>query len=103
MYREAILLAAVALAACGGHDPQSDSGSGGDATSASNGPSSSHPATSVAVATTGAGGGMVDPTCDPAPTPGTFWAQNADLFGGGPTSMCHYHGDVVLVVNVAEL
>ncbi len=49
----------------------------------------------------GSGGG---PTCDPPAAAGSIWAQSAQQYGMlDPTSMCDYRGDVLLVVNTADV
>jgi hypothetical protein len=56
-------------------------------------------------ATSGAGGmGGSAPTCNPPAAAGTFWAQTAQTYADpNPTSMCDYRGDVLLVVNTADV
>jgi hypothetical protein len=63
--------------------------------------STSKTAQAVTAGTVGSGGG---PTCDPPAVAGSFWAQSALRFGDvDPTSMCNYRGDVLLVVNTADV
>jgi hypothetical protein len=56
-------------------------------------------------ATTGAGGmGGSAPTCNPPAAAGSFWALTGQTYGDpNPTSMCDYRGDVLLVVNTADV
>jgi hypothetical protein len=65
------------------------------------------PKTSSAVTTgtVGAGGtGGSAPTCSPPAATGSFWAQSAQQYTEpDPTSMCTYRGDVLLVVNTADV
>jgi hypothetical protein len=86
--------------------------SSGDATSGAGG--ATHPGTvgattsTVAAVTTGTvgggGGGGSPPVCDPPADAGSFWAQTAQQYGAdGPVSMCDYRGDVLLVVNIADV
>ncbi|HVY46405.1 MAG TPA: hypothetical protein VHB21_11025 [Minicystis sp.] len=96
-----------AVVGCGGPSPAGSGagGAGGDA-SGSTQASTSQTTGPVAVAATGVGGsgGGGAVACDPAAPPGSFWAQTATEYGKAqPTGMCAYRGDVVLVVNVAEL
>jgi hypothetical protein len=58
--------------------------------------------------TSGAGGmggmGGSAPACNPPAAAGTFWAQSAQQYGNpNPVSMCDYRGDVLLVVNTADV
>ena len=117
MNRSTLAFTALALAGCGGQAGEalttgSTSGGGGASASASTSnvstSNASSTASAVAVATTsagsGAGGGGMVATCDPAPDPNSFWGQSAVRYGDiDPMDMCKYRGDVVLVVNTAEL
>jgi hypothetical protein len=58
--------------------------------------------TTGSVGAGGTGGGA--PVCNPPAAVGSFWAQSALRFGDtDPTSMCNYRGDVLLVVNTADV
>jgi hypothetical protein len=67
--------------------------------------------TTTVASATGAGGmggmggmGGSAPACNPPAAAGTFWAQNAQQYGDpNPVSMCDYRGDVLLVVNTADV
>jgi hypothetical protein len=99
------VVSALLLAACGGQQGAGAQGSGGDASSTSRA-SSAQASSSVAVAVSsgsGAGGAMAAP-CKPAVPKDSFWAQQAQPWDNPtPVKMCAYYGDVVLVVDTAEL
>jgi hypothetical protein len=86
----------MATSGAGGAMPAGAGGSRGMSTAVS---------TSVVTGSVGAGGtGGAAPVCDPPAAPGTFYAQAAEQYGSaGPTSMCDYRGDVLLVVNTADV
>jgi len=105
MVRRALLLFASFLAACGGAAPGGGDGSGGDGSTSTTQSASSVVASSVAVtASSGAGGSVEAPKCDPAVPADSFWAQQAQPWDSPtPTRMCAWKGEVLLVVNVAAL
>jgi hypothetical protein len=52
----------------------------------------------------GAGGGTGTGGAACVGAPGTFYAQSAQKYGApSPTPMCDYAGDVILVVNTADV
>jgi hypothetical protein len=54
------------------------------------------------MAGTGGMGGAAG--CNPAAPDGSFYATSGYQYGGAaPTSMCDYRGDVLLVVNTADV
>jgi hypothetical protein len=97
-------------AACGsGHFATSGgdtvSGAGGMTHGGTSGTSTRATSAVVSTGALGAGGGGGSaPACNPPAAVGSFWAQDAQQYGVlGPVSMCDYRGDVLLVVNTADV
>lgn len=101
-------------AACGSGHLATTSSSSGDPTSgtgtttlvgAGGATTSTHATAAVTTGAVGAGGGGGSaPSCSPPAAAGSFWAQTASQYGApGPVSMCDYRGDVLLVVNTADV
>jgi hypothetical protein len=112
-------------AACGGATPAT-TGGGGSTASATSSADSTAEAASSATAGVGGTGGMAQATasasvtagvggsggsggsgdfvCDPVAAPGSIYERTADMFGSaGPSSMCKYRNDVMLIVNTAAI
>ena len=105
------MMAALTLgAACG----SASMGSGTTATATTHGgtggtttKTTSTTTTTAMTTTTGMGGmgGAGGATgCNPPAAAGSLWAQGAQQYADpNPTSMCDYRGDVLLVVNTADV
>jgi hypothetical protein len=99
-----VLLALTLTAACA-------SSTSGSATSTGSTSTHSHTITTTQSTSTatlsgsgGAGGMGGSPSCNPPPDTGSLWATTAMQFGAtDPTSMCDYRGDVLLIVNTADV
>jgi hypothetical protein len=61
--------------------------------------------TTATLSGSGGSGGMGGaPSCTPPADPGSLWATSAMQYGASdPTSMCDYRGDVLLIVNTADV
>ncbi|MEZ4307629.1 MAG: hypothetical protein R3F14_06235 [Polyangiaceae bacterium] len=107
-------LAAALLVGCGGGGGETTAGAAGmgqggaggmtgmGGTGTSSTPTTSTPSmvTSASVGVGGSGGG--DVVCDPPAEAGSLYAlEDEGLFDIGPSSMCKYRGDVLLIVNTA--
>ncbi len=78
----------------------------GGSRSATTSTSSSAVATGAAGVGGGVGGGTGGsaPSCTPPAAAGSLWALSAQQYGlPNPTSMCDYRGDVLLIVNTADV
>jgi hypothetical protein len=106
------LWAALALGAACSTQAASTTSSGNGGTTHGTG-ATTHASSSSSTVASGAGGsgsagaGGMGGAGGGAPCvgqPGTFYAQSAYRYGDpGPTPMCNYEGDVILVVNTADV
>lgn len=95
-----VLLLALA-AACGSSEKP---GTTGPSTTSATGSGGTASTTSTQLAVGGFGGSGGAAPCDPAPDPGSLWAQGAVPYTDpNPTTLCAYRGDVLLVVNTAAI
>jgi hypothetical protein len=99
------VVAACSSAALGTGDT---GGTGGTGTHAGMGGTSTTTATitsAVATGVAGVGGGAGGSVaCAPPAAAGSLWALSAQQYGLlDPTSMCDYRGDVLLIVNTADV
>ena len=97
---------ASASVSTGSGDAQTASGSGGvGGFGGTGGATATTASVAVAVSASGSGaGGNGDFVCDPVAAPGSIYERTADMFGSaGPSSMCQYRGDVMLIVNTAAI
>ncbi len=103
-----MMVAAILGAACSTGAAGSGTSTGTTTHGGTGAKTTSRTTTTSSVATTGGGGmggmGGSAPVCNPPAADGSFYAASALQYGNpGPTSMCDYRGDVVLVVNTADV